>query len=150
MKIILYYFGRKNEVLDVEKELLRRINFKQKMELVLLPQAGIKDGIVAKKKEGELFLSRINELDFVVALDEMGKEMDSPQFSQWIQALKHTHSALILVIGGAYGLDKSVLKRANTTLRFGKMTWTRNLFRYMALEQIYRAIEIEGGSNFHK
>jgi len=53
-------------------------------------------------------------------------------------------------MGGAHGLHEDVLSRANVKLRFGKMIWTRNLFRNMALEQLYRALEIDGGGNFHK
>jgi len=68
------------------------------------------------------------------------------QFKKWIVDRGEVH----FVIGGAYGLDQKIISRANYLLSFGRMVWTRNLFRKMACEQIYRALEIEGGSNFHK
>lgn len=150
MKLKLYYFGKKNEITEPEKELIKRIGFRSKIELIPLPQAGMTDGNKAKKKEADNLLSKISDQGFIVALDERGKEKDSIAFSKWMKGKLVESGEIIFIIGGAYGLDISVLNRADQKLRFGKMVWTRNLFRYMMLEQIYRALEIDGGGNFHK
>ena len=150
MKLKLYYFGKKNEITTPEQELIKRIGFRAKIELVPLHQAGVTDAIKAKKREAENFLSKISDQSFVVAFDEHGEEQDSLVFSKWLKGKLVENGEVVFVIGGAYGLDASILNRANTKLRFGIMVWTRNLFRSMALEQIYRALEIDGGSNFHK
>ena len=150
MKLKLYYFGKKNEITAPEEELIKRIGFRAKIELIPLSQAGVTDAIKAKKIEAENFLSKISDQSFVVAFDEHGEEQDSLVFSKWLKGKLVENGEVVFVIGGAYGLDASILNRANTKLRFGTMVWTRNIFRSMALEQIYRALEIDGGSNFHK
>lgn len=150
MKIKIYFFGKKNEITDWEQEYLRRINFRCKCEAIPLNQAGIKDSKVAKEKEAELLLNKISDQSFVIALDEKGKEFDSVNFSKWTKKQLETFGEIIFVIGGAHGLHRKVLDRANSKVCFGRMVWTRNLVRLMVLEQIYRAMEIDGGSNFHK
>ncbi len=150
MKIKIYFFGKKNEILDWEKEYLRRIGFRCKCELIPLAQAGITEGVKAKKIEADNFLNKISDQDFLIAFDENGIEKDSMDFSKWIKETLENRGEVIFIMGGAHGLHRSILDRVNLKLRFGKMVWTRNLFRLMALEQIYRALEIAGGSNFHK
>ncbi len=150
MKIKIYFFGKKQEITSWEQEYLRRINFRCKCELIPLNQAGIKESKIAKEKEGELFLNKISIQSFVVALDENGKTLDSIKFSQWTKKQLETFGEIIFVIGGAHGLSQKVLDRANAKISFGSMVWTRNLVRLMACEQIYRALDIDGGGNFHK
>ena len=146
----MYYFGKKNEITEPEQTLLKRIGFRSKIELVPLPQAGITQGDKAKKLEAENLLSKISDQSFVIAFDERGQSKDSIAFSKWLKDRLIDQDEVVFVIGGAYGLDESLLNRANEKLCLGRMVWTRNLCRYMALEQIYRALEIDGGSHFHK
>lgn len=151
MKIKIYFFGKKNEITDWESDYLRRMNFRCKCELIAIDQAGIKENKVAKEKEGDAFLGKLKGSNaFVVALDENGQEKDSLKFSQWTKKQLETFGEIVFVIGGAHGLHYKVLERANAKICFGRMVWTRNLVRLMAVEQIYRAMEIDGGSNFHK
>jgi 23S rRNA (pseudouridine1915-N3)-methyltransferase len=150
MKIKIYFFGKKNEITSWEKEYLRRINFRCKCELISLNQARIKDPQTAKEKESKTFLNKISIQQFVIAFDEHGKSLDSIKFSQWTKKQLETFGEIIFVIGGAHGLSQKVLERANTKISFGSMVWTRNLVRLMACEQIYRALEIDGGGHFHK
>jgi len=150
MKLSLYFFGKKNEITDRENELIKRINFREKIQLIAIPQAGIKDANKAKKAEAESFLSKINNQDYVIAFDEHGQEKNSQEFSSWLKNQIVENKSIVFVIGGTHGLDTSIKYRANIKFRFGKMVWTRNLFRLMACEQIYRALEIDGGGKFHK
>lgn len=150
MNFKIYFFGKKNELLDWEKTYLKRINFRCKCELIPLNQAGISDIKKVKEIEAQTFLKKVKETSFLIAFDEHGIEKNSVDFSQWLEKKQETFGEIIFVIGGAHGLDQSVLNRANFTFRFGKMVWTRNLFRLMVLEQLYRALEISGGGNFHK
>ena len=150
MKVKLYFFGKKTEISIAEKEFVKRINFRTNFELVPISQSGLTDVSKTKEKEAESFLSKISDKVFVIAFDERGKEFDSVEFSEWLIKKQETFGNIVFVIGGAHGLHKKILDRANVSLRFGKMIWTRNLFRQMACEQIYRAFEISAGSNFHK
>jgi 23S rRNA (pseudouridine1915-N3)-methyltransferase len=150
MKIKLWFFGKKNELTDFEQEMLKRIGFRCDFEIIPISQAGINDPSVAKKMESDLILNKISDRDFVVIFDERGEEFDSVEFSKKLKKWFIAYGTVHFVIGGAHGHDKKVRERANVLLRFGKMVWTRNLFRQMACEQIYRAMEIDAGSNFHK
>ena len=148
--ITLYYFGKKKEMLDQEQELVRRIGFRDKIDVRPLDQAGTTDGAMAKKQEGEKLLSKIKDDDFLIVLHERGTTFDSIQFANKMQFIREQSRSMVFVIGGAYGLGDDVLDRANMQWSLGKMVWTRQLARYMTLEQIYRAFEINNGSNFHK
>ncbi len=150
MKIKLWFFGKKNEITDFEEEMIKRIGFRCDFEMIPLSQAGINEASVAKKQESDKLLSKISDQDFLVIFDERGEELDSIEFSKKLKNWFVAHRTVHFVIGGAHGHDEKVRKRANILLRFGKMVWTRNLFRKMACEQIYRALEIDAGSNFHK
>ena len=150
MKIKLWFFGKKNEITDFERELVKRIGFRCDFEMIPLSQAGIKEASVAKRTEAEVLLNKISDQDFVVIFDERGLEWDSVEFSKKLKSWFIAHGTVHFVIGGAHGHDEKIQQRANVLLRFGKMVWTRNLFRQMACEQIYRAMEIDAGSGFHK
>lgn len=150
MKIKLYFFGKKNEITSREEELMKRIGFRSSIEIIPLAQAGIPESEKAKEKEGDLLLNKICVQDFVIVFDEHGQELDSLQFSSQLKNWLVERGEVVFIIGGAHGLAESVLSRANMKLRCGKMVWTRNLFRLMALEQIYRALDIDGGGKFHK
>lgn len=148
MKLI--YFGKKRERLPEEDELIKRIGYKQNLQILSLDQAGIKDPIVTKNTEGDKLLAKINPQDFMVAFDENGEKLDSIAFAAFIQQQTESGKDLVFCIGGAYGIGPQALDRADKKISLGNMIWTRNLARYMALEQIYRAGEINSGSAFHK
>ncbi len=150
MKIKFSFFGKSSEVGEREKELLKRIGFRCPVEIHAIPQAGVSDSEKCKAIEAEKFLSKLSLSDFLVALDEGGQEMTSVEFSKKLKHWLTEHGTVHFVVGGAYGLSGNVLKRANGTLSFGHMTWTRELARLMLCEQIYRALEIDGGGRFHK
>lgn len=150
MKLKVYFFGKKNEITEWEQKYCKRIGFRAQIELIPLHQAGLSDVTKTKSKEADNFLNKISDQLFVVALDENGQSFDSPGFSAWLKERLVDHGQVVFVVGGAHGLDDRILARANAKLRLGKMVWTRNLARLMLLEQLYRALEIDGGSNFHK
>ncbi len=148
--IRLYFFGKANEITPWEKDYLKRINFREKFELIDLCPAGIKDESVTAKLEAEKVLEKLSPQDYVIAFDERGEPMSSVKFSEFLDKKMQSSKNIVFLIGGAQGFDKSVRERANQCISLGSMVWTRNLVRLMALEQIYRAFEIRAGSNFHK
>lgn len=150
MKIKLYFFGKSREITSREEELIKRIGFRAKIELIPISQAGINDSKKAKEIESTNFLKKINNKSFVVVFDENGNTPNSLEFSKNLKSDLVDHGEVAFLIGGSYGIGEETLLRANKKISLGKMVWTRNLVRYMALEQIYRAMEIDGGSNFHK
>ena len=87
----------------------------------------------------------------VIACDEHGQARSSRDFAQDIAALRdHGLRRLVLVIGGADGLDPGLLAGANGKLAFGPQTWPHALARVMLAEQLYRAVSILAGSPYHR
>jgi 23S rRNA (pseudouridine1915-N3)-methyltransferase len=87
----------------------------------------------------------------VIVCDEHGKALASRAFASRLGRLRDDGCRhLVLVIGGADGLDPSLLAEANETLAFGVQTWPHALVRVMLAEQIYRAAAILAGSPYHR
>ncbi|MDZ7711139.1 MAG: 23S rRNA (pseudouridine(1915)-N(3))-methyltransferase RlmH [Roseovarius sp.] len=87
----------------------------------------------------------------VVALDERGKLMSSPDFADRLAGWRDTGSGdLAFVIGGADGIAPGLRARADLSLSFGRMVWPHMLARVMLAEQLYRAASILAGSPYHR
>jgi 23S rRNA (pseudouridine1915-N3)-methyltransferase len=103
-----------------------------------------------KAPEAELLLAAA-EGAHLIACDERGKTWSSRAFADHIAMLRDRgERKLVFVIGGADGLDKSVLAAAGSTLAFGPQTWPHALARAMLAEQLYRAVTILAGSPYHR
>lgn len=103
-----------------------------------------------KIKEGESVLNKLNATDFLVLLDERGKEMSSIQFSKFMeQKLQLGNRKLIFLVGGAYGFSETVYQRADQKMSLSKMTFSHQMIRLFFLEQIFRAMSILKGEPYH-
>ena len=138
-------------------EYSKRLSRYCKLEIIELPDektpdnASEKDELIIKDKEGNKILSNIKDNMYVVTLDLKGKMLSSEELSKFIDNCGvRGDSNMCFVIGGSLGLSESVLKRANYSLCFSKMTFPHQLFRVMLLEQIYRAFRISCGEPYHK
>ncbi len=103
-----------------------------------------------KTAEGEAFLAKIQEGDFVILLDEGGEMLTSrglaERFERWFhQAPKR----IVFIIGGAFGFSDAVQARANTRLSLSKMTFSHQMVRIIFLEQVYRAMTILRSEPYH-
>ena len=87
----------------------------------------------------------------IVALDERGKLLSSPEFSDKLAGWRDMgRGDLAFVIGGADGIDPALRARADFKLSFGKMVWPHMLARVMLTEQLYRAASILAGTPYHR
>ncbi|MBD5214239.1 MAG: 23S rRNA (pseudouridine(1915)-N(3))-methyltransferase RlmH [Bacteroidales bacterium] len=103
-----------------------------------------------KTAEGEQFLNALQGGDYVVILDERGKEFTSREFSTFIQQKMNTVSRnLVFIIGGPYGFSKAVYDRADSLLSLSRMTFSHEMVRLFFIEQIYRAMTILRGEPYH-
>jgi 23S rRNA (pseudouridine1915-N3)-methyltransferase len=103
-----------------------------------------------KDAEGELILKLLSNSDHVVLLDEQGKQFRSIEFSQYIQKKANAGlKQLVLVIGGAYGFSDAVYQRSNEKLSLSKMTFSHQMVRLFAIEQVYRAMTILRNEPYH-
>ena len=103
-----------------------------------------------KRREAVLLLGAVAAGDFVVALDAGGTAPDSVALAALLGRWMETGKKLTFVIGGAEGLDASVIARADAVMSFGKLTWPHMLARAMLAEQVYRAQMILSGHPYHR
>ena len=103
-----------------------------------------------KRTEGAKILSLLDKSDFVVLLDEHGKEYTSMQYSSYIQKrMLSGAKKVVFVIGGPYGFSQEVCDRANDKISFSKMTFNHEMIRLIFTEQLYRAYTIINHEPYH-
>lgn len=102
-----------------------------------------------KSAEGEAILARLTPSMEVVLLDEHGQEFRSIEYAEWLQKKMTSGKDLTLIIGGAYGFSKAVYERTNGKLSLSRMTFSHQMIRIMAIEQLYRAMTILRGEPYH-
>jgi len=103
-----------------------------------------------KQKEGELILKKISATDALILLDENGKQYTSIDFSEYLQKKMNSGiKQLVFVIGGPYGFSESVFQKAQGKISFSKMTFSHQMIRLFAVEQVYRAFTILRHEPYH-
>lgn len=103
-----------------------------------------------KEKEGELILGQLQTGDWVVLLDEKGKQYTSAGFAEYLgQKMLEGVKRTVFVIGGPYGFSESVYRRSNERISLSKMTFSHQMVRMIFVEQIYRAMTILKGEPYH-
>ncbi|MCH5229736.1 MAG: 23S rRNA (pseudouridine(1915)-N(3))-methyltransferase RlmH [Muribaculaceae bacterium] len=103
-----------------------------------------------KEIEGDKILDNIASSDFIVLLDEKGKENTSREFAEWIQKnMNAGRKRVLLIIGGPYGFSNKIYKRANQLLSLSKMTLTHEMAKLLLSEQLYRGMTILKGEPYH-
>ena len=155
MKISFWSIGKANETYVKEgvEEFTRRISRYYKVEWSIIPvpkNAGMLSEMDLKKKEGEIILEWLNKDDYLVALDERGNQLSSEELAGFIQAranesVKH----IVFLIGGAFGIDERVLKRANYKWSLSQLVFPHQLVRLILAEQVYRACTILKNEKYH-
>lgn len=103
-----------------------------------------------KTKEGEMILPKLSSADFLILMDERGKQRSSSEFSEYLQnMLQLSYKRLIFLIGGAYGFSDAVYERSNAKMSLSKMTFSHQMVRVIFLEQFYRALTIMKNEPYH-
>lgn len=103
-----------------------------------------------KTREGEAILGGLQNSDFVVLLDENGKQYSSEAFSEYIQKRMNSGlKRLVFVIGGPYGFSDEVYQRANSKISLSRMTFSHQMVRVFFAEQVYRAFTILKNEPYH-
>ncbi len=102
-----------------------------------------------KVKEGQLLMKKIRPSDYVVLLDERGRQQTSTEWASWIQNRLSSGRDVVFVIGGAYGFSREVYDRADGLVSLSKMTFSHQMVRAIFLEQLYRAFTILRGEPYH-
>lgn len=155
MKIHFWSIGKTHEpyVRTGVEDFTNRISkyFKVEWNIIAAPKnAGLISEAELKKKEGEILLNQITKDDYLVALDERGKQINSEGLASFIQ-LRANESVkkIIFLIGGAYGIDEAVLKRADFSWSLSNLVFPHQLVRLILAEQVYRACSILRNEKYH-
>lgn len=104
----------------------------------------------ARQHEAALIQSKITKGSYLIALDLSGRQMTSKAFGNIFAAQMMSGRNIDFVIGGAFGLDASILALADTKLCLSKMTFPHQIAKLLLFEQIYRAQTILDNHPYHK
>lgn len=155
MKITLIAIGKTEDKYLIEgiEKYLNRLKHYINFNVVVIPDVKNTKNLTEaqqKTKEAELILKQLNNSDVVVLLDEKGKKYTSVQYSQYInKQMVGSVQNLVFVIGGPYGFDESIYKRANSSISLSDMTFSHQMVRLFFVEQLYRAFTILKNEPYH-
>ncbi len=155
MKISFWSVGKVHEpyVKAGVEDFTRRISRYYKVEWNLIPapkNAGMLSEMDLKKKEGEIILEWLGKDDYLVVLDERGKQVSSEGLASFLQArANESTKQVIFLIGGAFGVSDEVMKRADYKWSLSQLVFPHQLVRLILAEQVYRACTILKNEKYH-
>ena len=155
MKISLWTIGKTNEsyVRSGIDDFTKRISRYFPVEWSIIPvpkNAGMLSEMDLKKKEAETILQWLRPEDFLVVLDEKGKQLTSEGLARFIQSRSNESvKNIVFLIGGAFGLDQQLINKARFNWSLSHLTFPHQLVRLILAEQIYRACTILRNEKYH-
>jgi 23S rRNA (pseudouridine1915-N3)-methyltransferase len=155
MKIALVQTGKTTEkhIAEIAGLYLSRIRKYIVFEIITLPDIKNSGNLPVQEhkiREGKKILQSVNSDDFIVLLDEKGKEFRTVDFSGWIEkTFMLSRKRIVFIIGGAWGFSDEVYERADFMISLSKMTFPHQLVRLLFLEQLYRVFTIIRGEQYH-
>ncbi len=155
MKLVLLAVGKTDNVLlsTLINDYIKRINFYISFEMKIVQDVKKKIKVTEKEHkaaEAGNILKSLQPTDYVVLLDENGKQYKSKEFAGYIEKkMSSIPKQLVFIIGGPYGFSEEILKMANEKISLSKMTFTHQMVRLLFTEQIYRAMTIINNEPYH-
>jgi 23S rRNA (pseudouridine1915-N3)-methyltransferase len=150
MSLHILAIGKKHEdwVLDGITRYQKRLKAPFIPEWILMAHSSF-DGPAAREDESGRILSRLGAYDFIILMDERGRALDSPAFSDVVkEQLDHSRKVLI-IIGGAYGVTDELRNRVDLVWSLSPLVFPHQLVRLILIEQLYRAQQITLGGSYH-
>ena len=155
MKIQFWSIGKANES-HVEEGIqlfTKRITnyYPVQWQIISSPKnAAVMSEVDLKKKEGETILGLIKKEDYLVLLDERGKQLSSEGLAEFIQQrANESQKNIIFLIGGAFGVSKEVMDRSNYKWSLSQLVFPHQIVRMLLAEQVYRACSINRNEKYH-
>jgi len=131
----------------------KKISFYVKFQIEIIPDIKSTKNFSEnqqKEQEGMLILSKTTPQDEIVLFDQNGKAVSSVEFSEFLQKkINASVKNLIFVIGGPYGFSQEVYKQANDKISLSPMTFSHQMVRLFAIEQLYRGFTILNNQPYH-
>lgn len=155
MKIKLYSIGKEDnhDIKMAVESFSRRIKHYYPMEwgiIAPLKRTTALTGKELKEKEAGQVFEILKKNDYLIVLDEKGKMLTSIQLASFMQTkANESTKQLVFLIGGAYGLDEAIIKRANFVWSLSPLTFPHQLVRLILAEQVYRACTIIKNEKYH-
>jgi len=152
MKILLLYIGKTSESYLVEgiSIYVKRLSNYISVNEAFVPTSSQKDKKKAQEEEESLISRQLLTGDFVVALDERGKQLSSTELAgQAEQWMSRSIKRVVFVVGGAYGFSKGFIEKVDFLLSLSKLTLTHQMVRLVLAEQLYRAMTIIRNEKYH-
>ena len=155
MKIECWSIGKAHDpaIREAIEDFTSRVNKYNPVKWQILPvpkNAGMLSEMDLQIKEGETILEWLQPDDYLIALEETGKQHSSEELAKFIQQrANESRKRLVFLIGGAYGLSDAVLKRADHQWSLAKLVFPHQLVRLILAEQLYRACTILRGEKYH-
>ena len=148
MKIIA--IGKKHEkwVLNGIELFEKRLKKPFNLSWDILPHSNFAEE-KAREEETQRILAKIKPSDFVILLDERGKNISSPELAKMLSNGFVNSQNFVIVIGGAFGVSEELRQRANFVWSLSKLVFPHQIVRLIFVEQIYRAQEISSGGKYH-
>ena len=155
MKIVLMQTGKTTEkhIAEGVEVYSARIRKYSGFEIITLPDIKNARNMPEqehKSREGKKIVASTGEGDFIVLLDEKGKEFSTVEFAEWMKKrLMSSSSRILFVIGGPWGFSDEVYNIADLKISLSRMTFPHQLVRLIFVEQLYRAFTIIKGEPYH-
>lgn len=142
---------------DAISEYSKRLSKYCSLTIIELPDISVPNNLNStiaqniKQSESNTILSHIKKDSYIICLDLKGKQYSSEDFSKKLDDIALNHNSNIsFIIGGTLGMSDELLKRANESICFSKMTFPHQLIRVFLLEQIFRAFKISNHETYHR
>jgi 23S rRNA (pseudouridine1915-N3)-methyltransferase len=155
MKIVLLQTGKTTDrsVAGIINLYSSRINKYSVFDIITIPELkNTKNMSVTeqKNKEGKKVLQSVSMEDYVILLDERGKEMRTIEFSAFMEKIfMYPRKRIVFIIGGPWGFSDEIYGRADYKISLSKMTFPHQMVRLLFLEQLYRVFTIIKGEPYH-
>ncbi len=132
---------------------LKRMKHYNPFEIKEIPALKKTSGMpveIVKQKEAEVINKHLSKADYIILLDERGKEFTSKEFSTFLEKRLITGiREMVFIVGGAWGFAEDLHKTAHLKLSLSRMTFSHQMVRLFFTEQLYRAFSILKGENYH-
>ena len=150
IKIICVGKIKEKYLKEAIEEYKKRLSKYTKLEIIEVTDIDNPNIDIVLNKEKELIERYIDSKDYVITLEIDGNMLSSEELAIKVDNIFNTNSTITFIIGGSYGIHKSIKERSNYKLSFSKLTFPHQLFRVILLEQVYRTFKINNNEAYHK
>lgn len=150
IKIICIGKLKEKYLKEAIEEYQKRLQKYTKLKIIELEDEKDDNINICLQKEQEKIVKHLKPKDNIVILDIKGQELDSKDFSTFINNELSYNNNIVFIIGSSNGLHDEIKKLTNKKLSFSRLTFPHQLFRVLLLEQIYRSFKILNNESYHK